>query len=607
MTRPETVETTPIYDGCENSWAAGDFLDPGKSCTDEETQTRVVTCRRALDGSAVEDGLCDAEARPTATRLVADYDACGYEAVDWNTPVSGSTCSASTTKTSTAQCRRSDGTIVPAADCEKHGVTTSRTESGSDYSGCSSHWSPGAYADPGASCTSAETQTREVTCVRDLDGAVLADTSCDVDAKPSTTTQVADYSSCSYAAGGSPTLSDWTSHCSASATRTTTRACLRSDGTTVDAAECAKRDVILQTSETKAIYDQCSNSWVAADFVDPGASCTSAETQTRAVTCQRDLDHAVVADGLCVPADKPAGTRQVADYTSCDYAAGGTTTIGDWDSHCSADAKRTITRQCVRSDGTTVDATQCDDRGVQLQSSESGKIYDQCAYSWVKGAFIDPGASCTATETQTRAVTCQRDIDHEVVADKLCSPTVKPAGTQQVADYSNCSYSATSWTTTSYASSCSSSTTATQTAKCLRSEGTLVTDTECTSRGIALTRSVANQSNFAGCSYSRGSQTSSSWSSGCAASATNTVTYSCRRSDGATAASSECTSRGISLQTSSTGANYASCTYTMTDKGTGACSNGSKPHYWQCQRNQTGEYVYSGTYCGRENPTYEPC
>ena len=44
------------------------------------------------------------------------------------------------------------------------------------------------------------------------------------------------------------------------------------------------------------------------------------------------------------------------------------------------------------------------------------------------------------------------------------------------------------------------------------------------------------------------------------------------------------------------------------DAGAGACSaGGTRPHYWQCVREQTGALVDVQTYCGRSNPTTESC
>src|SRR3546814_1515453 len=53
----------------------------------------------------------------------------------------------------------------------------------------------------------------------------------------------------------------------------------------------------------------------------------------------------------------------------------------------------------------------------------------------------------------------------------------------------------------------------------------------------------------------------SAWSSTCSASANRTQTAQCRRLDGAIVAASECTSRGISLTQTETGANYSGCSY----------------------------------------------
>src|SRR3546814_19015152 len=53
----------------------------------------------------------------------------------------------------------------------------------------------------------------------------------------------------------------------------------------------------------------------------------------------------------------------------------------------------------------------------------------------------------------------------------------------------------------------------------------------------------------------------SAWASTCSPNATRTRTYDWRRSDGTIVPDGECTSRGISLSESETGAVYSGCSY----------------------------------------------
>src|SRR3546814_9354079 len=109
-----------------------------------------------------------------------------------------STCSASATRTQTAQCRRSDGAIVAASECTSRGVALSQTETGPVYSGCGYDWVIGGWSGWSSTCSASAARTRSVYCRRS-DGTTVSDASCPT-AKPSSTDVAAQYGGCLYSA-----------------------------------------------------------------------------------------------------------------------------------------------------------------------------------------------------------------------------------------------------------------------------------------------------------------------------------------------------------------------------------------------------------------------
>lgn len=602
--------TLPNYDSCANSWATAAFVDPGPSCTASEVQTRAVWCRRDLDDAVQDDAQCTPATRPSSSQSVTDYSGCSYSAVNWSAWSYGSTCSAGTTRTQTAQCRRSDGTIVPGADCVANGVAVSVTESGvSNYSTCSNSWATGTPVDPGASCTANEVRTQAVWCKRDLDGSVQPDASCNAAVRPAATINAgADYSGCSYSAVN---WSAWTnaSTCSAGTTRTRTATCQRSDGTSVAASECTSRSVAVSQTESGIVdYSGCTYDWAGLTFQDPGASCGS-ETWTRTPYCSRSLDSAAVADSFCASKGaKPASTDVRTDYSGCGYAA---VNWSAWTnaSTCSNNTTRTRTATCQRSDGTAVAASECTSRGIALSETQSGIVdVSTCTNSWSAGAPVDPGASCTANEFQTRSVVCKRDLDGTVLPDASCNAATRPSSTVNAgADYSGCGYSAVNWSAWTNASTCSNNTTRTRTATCQRSDGTAAAASECTSRGIALSETQGGIVDVSTCSNSWATGAPVDPGASCTANETQTRSVWCKRDlDGAVLADASCDAGSRPAAAVNAGADYSGCTFTPVDGGYGACDGTNRPHYWSCQRSD-GTGGFPAANCGKSNPEYENC
>lgn len=655
------TETGSNYASCTYAWTPNDTTTgwgpSSNTCSSSAAQTRSVICKRS-NGDTVADSNCTGT-RPATTRTVADYSGCSYArgTTVTNTGPWASSCSSNTSRTLTYNCRRSDGTTVAASECTSRSVSLTQTETGSNYSGCS--YARGAVTNTGAwasGCSSSTTRTLTHACRRS-DGTNVSASECTSRSISLTTTETgANYAGCSYAwNAGSWSASSNT--CSSSATQTRSVVCRRSDGTNVSDGNCSGTKPA--TSRTVADYSSCTYAWNTGSWGPSSNTCSSSATQTRTVTCRRS-NGSTVSDSNC-SGTRPASSRTIADYSSCSYARGSVTNTGAWASNCSSSTTRTLTHACRRSDGTNVSSSECTNRSISLTTTETGANYAGCTYAWNTGSWGASSNTCSATATQSRYVTCRRS-NGSTVADSNCTGT-RPASSRTVADYSTCSYSRGRQLSETWNSNCSTNATRTRTYACVRSDGTEVSASNCTSRSISVTDtysaarytscnytlidggvgacSMAGQrSHYWECrrdqtgqmvdsqtycgrastttesctppyTYSRGSATGSSWSSGCSQNATKTTTYSCRRNDGVNVAASNCTSRGISLTSTTTGANYSSCTYTPTYGSWSTCAppGTQSSTISSCRRDQTGQTVAT-SYCvnsGHSNSRSRSC
>jgi hypothetical protein len=687
--RPAASQSVRDISACTYSWKAGQFVDPGDSCTRAETQTRDVTCHRSLNVELADDAACKASDKPTTTQTVEDYKTCSFKAVepgDWSW---SSTCSATAVKTRTYKCQRSNdgGEIVDSAMCDKAGVSLTESVTEPNYSTCSHSWSYGAWGDPGASCTAKEDQYRAAWCKRDLDNQQVDDALCDVSKREPMGRQVEDYSACAPYWYSASDWSGWSSYCSTSASRTREIGCFRYETACtpgsanywsdagggncyrrIDDAQCRAFPTSTRAgfspasaSETAALYSSCTNSWSQSGFVDPGPNCGN-ETWTQSVTCTRDLDRQVMGDAACTTA-KPASTDVRYDVSSCGYAR---VNPGAWtpSSTCSATATKTRTYQCQRSDGQIVDGAECTNRGTSLTETVGEANYSTCSNSWRETGFVDPGNSC-GNETWTQGVTCRRDLDQALMADGACSGA-KPSTTSVRYDVSGCGYTAVNWTGWTYASTCSSNTSRTDIAQCRRGDGQIVDNSECSSRNVTVFRREDGQSNYSTCSYNwaysafvdpgasctaneiqnrtawckrdldnavvgdascagKPQQALSTnagadysgcgyaavnpgdwvWNSTCSATAVRTRTYQCRRGDGTIVAGAECTNRGVGITESVQEANYSTCSNSwdygaFTDPGA-SCGNETWTRTARCRRDLDNATMADGA-CGSRQP-----
>ena len=356
--------------------------------------------------------------------------------------------------------------------------------------------------------------------------------------------------------------------------------------------------------------------WTKSEFGSWSSDCSTTATRSRIVTCERRFDGAKFAssaeeDAAC-GTSRPASTETAARYGSCSYSYDYSTWT-DWSSDCDTDAVRTRTAQCRRSNdgGQDVPASECSDRGVARETvSETTARYASCSYEFRTGAWSAYSSDCSAASERTRDVWCERS-NGDRVDDSECTAkgSSRPQSRETSARYGSCSHSWSEGGFGSWSSSCSGNAVRTQSVTCRRDlDGATVDDALCSGTRPASSQSAAQ---YAGCRYASGGSPSawSAWSSGCSASATRTRSYQCIRDNdgGEIVAASECTGRGIELAESQSAPNYASCTYHIEDAGTGACNGTNRPHYWRCVRDADGAQVDSQTFCGRANPTYDAC
>ncbi len=604
---PKPADSRPQFhdSGCSYSWNETAWNDPGNNCTLTETQTRSVTCRRDLDNAVVNDDKCSA-AKPASTQILPDFSTCSHS---WKTDAyadNGPSCVLAEVQNRNVWCERDlDGTTVDGM-CDA-GTRPAGSQTVEDVRACTYSWDEGDWVDPGASCTATETLTRPIICKRDLDDTNAVDSMCDAGTRPSSSMQQEDFSGCSYSRVN-PSAWSYASNCSANTSRSRVYQCRRSDGTIVDGSVCAANNVdVNETENGVSEYSSCTNSWATNAWVDPGASCTDAETQTRSVWCKRDLDSAVQVDGACDAGARPAASQVDEDYSGCSYTAVNWTGYTPA-STCSANTTQTRTAECRRGDGTIVAGTECTSRGVPVSETQTGiQNYTTCTNSWATGSFVDPGASCTATETQTRSVWCKRDLDSAVQVDGACNAGNRPAASQVGEDYSGCSYTAVNPTAWTFASTCSTNTSKTRTFQCQRGDGTIVDNSECTSRSVALSETVTGETNLTSCGYSAVNPTAWTFASTCSTNTSRTRTFQCQRSDGTIVAGSECTNRSIPLSVTETGLeNLTSCGYSAVNPSgwtyASTCSaNTSRTQTFQCQRSD-GTIVGNGECTSRSIP-----
>jgi hypothetical protein len=624
-----------------------------------------VTCTRN-DGTTVANTFCSGTANassesctPTTgfscgtegalSQTFNDTSTCTYSwsAGSWSAP--SSTCSPTATETRSVTCLQSDGTTVASSFCSGAGAEPATSQTVSSLAGCTFSWSQSGYGacsggtaswqytswTPTTGCGTGLTQTRTGSCVQTAN----------------------------------------------SGTATQAVTCLRSDGTTVDNSQCSGAGTEPATSEactptsascgTEGALSQtfndtstCTYSWSAGSWSAPSSTCSTTATETRSVTCLQS-DGSTVDNSLCAGAgSEPATSQSVSSLTGCSFSwqasgfatcTGGT---GTWNysawtpasgcgattqsrtGTCVADATSAAQSQtvtCLRSDGTTVDNSQCSGAGVEPATSQSctptsgyscgtegaltqpTTLTDTCTYIWTAGSWSASSNTCSSDATQTRTVSCTRS-DGTTVDSSLCAETgAAPASSQTVADYSSCTYNWTqsgfgicsggtgTWNYSSWApttgcgtnltqtrsGTCvanTNSVTQTQTVLCQRSDGSTVDNSFCTTTEPATSQTCtptvdfscgpqgALSQSFSDTSLCGYTWASSAWSASantCADATTQTRTVSCLQSDGTTVANSFCVDAGAQPAATQTVSDFSTCTYSYVDGAYGACTGGT--------------------------------
>ena len=183
-------------------------------------------------------------------------------------------------------------------------------------------------------------------------------------------------------------------------------------------------------------------------------------------------------------------------------------------------------------------------------------------HQWIAGNWSNWSSDCSTTSTRTRPVSCQRTFDGSLQPDAACASGTRPTSTEVSARYGSCNYA---WNTSAWGnwdSLCSNAATRTRTSVCARSNGDIVPDNECTSRGVAKPSLTEISPQYASCTYSYAAGNWSGWSSDCNTNATRTRGLTCYRSNGDAVPEAECISRGITRPaTSETSARYGTCGY----------------------------------------------
>ena len=555
--RPADTDIRQDYSSCTYSWdSEEDYVDPGSSCTATETQTRAVWCKRDLDGNVEEDSLCDPSQRPASSQIVEDFSDCEYDPANWSDWEYDSTCSTSTTRTREAECLRSDGTIVSDGECTSRSVNLTETENGvQNLSTCgyaAANWT--GPANP--TCSAASTKNEEAECRRS-DGTIVDDAECTSRGVSLTriTDTPADYSSCSYEAVN---WTGWTygSTCSSSTTRTRNAQCRRSDGTIVPGTQCSSRGVaVTETQNGVTNTNSCTYEWREGGFGPWTSTCSNTATRSQSVTCRRS-DGTVMTgsqESLCTTNDGPKPAAQegpIGLYSTCGY----TPSYGAW-SACNGTSRSRTMSTCRRDTGDNVALSNCTSRGHDLTETES------CVtYSWQQSGWENWNSTCSANATRDAIYVCKSSAGNTTVADSFCSGN-KPTNSESSPIYSGCGYSAANWTNPANPT-CSAANSETQTADCRRGDGTIVGDSECTSRSVSLTRTVNNGADYSGCGYTAVNWSGWTYASTCSTNTTRTRTAECRRDDGTIVSGTNCTSRGVSLTQTQTGqTNTTGCGY----------------------------------------------
>lgn len=189
--------------------------------------------------------------------------------------------------------------------------------------------------------------------------------------------------------------------------------------------------------------------WTVGEWTysSTAAACTDAAPQTRMVECR--VGNQPVLDSRCTD-EKPDETQNAGRYDSCktDWVIGG---FGNYDDSCSSTSTRTQTVQCQRYGGTSaavvLDPEECD-ANTKPDDSETVKRFTTCSNTWSYGEWGNYSSTCSANATRTRTATCSRSnpanpslvLPEDVIAPNTeCSANNQEPITQRNPIYTDCS------------------------------------------------------------------------------------------------------------------------------------------------------------------------
>ncbi len=431
-------EYLPI-DGEETSrpfWAATSWNMGAPSCREDASGTRSVAC--ISNGDVVSDAQCTGT-KPPSSIVTADYRTCEY---DWRTSSTGSwdaTCSMATRSIVSNCTKKSDNSVVSDSFCmgEKP-----QSETKFNGEGCSYDWA----AENEQACPVV------YNCVRS-DGSSAGDALC-TSPKPSS-------GSC----GFTWKPSEWTSDnpgCGSNIPQSRTLSCVDSNNATVSNSLCAGVTPPA-TTQLGSDYSSCSFSWATGDWFPWSSQCSQNSTRERAVTCMR-------SDGTVAPNDsdcsgqKPDEEETEENYSGCTFDW----SVSEWSNvaACGANATRTRTVTCRRSDGSSADESNCS--AQKPVNSETVEDYSSCSYSW-KSTPYTWDSTCSDNATGTRSVTCHRgDEDDTLVADSFCDSGNRPSSAVVDQNISGCSTQWTAGEWSAWSSTCSANASRFRSAQCAK-------------------------------------------------------------------------------------------------------------------------------------------
>lgn len=554
-TDPNEIGPVPGSDLNSYYWVVSGWLSlPDDTCSSQAVQTRFRGC--VLKGVSEDPALCPQPA-PPEERIVAEYKGCKYS---WEATPSGpwaDQCSSETSRPLSAICKRENGDTVPDSFCTTERPTV---ENGANFEGCTYRWVVGEYGNWDKSCSDEAVRERPVICLRS-DNAEAAPALCPKPV-PNSEEVGENYSGCTFSWSPGP----WSapdSTCSTEAVITRVNNCIRSDGEPASREQC-DQSAEPPTQDTVEDLSGCGYEWAVGEYGEWSSTCSSSATRTRTVSCRR-TDGKTVADSFC-PGEKPDLQETGNISTSCTYEW----EAGSWEqsSRCSANAIRTRSLVCRRSDGFTALESDCAglDRPV---TSEEISDFSGCRYQWEASAWSPWADSCSDLTTRTRTAKCVREDDVEV-ASSFCNQDNIPALSEEGENYAGCERIWTTGEWTNYNSTCSQNATRTRSVRCVEIRPT---ETESVDEGAcnAADRPVDSESTsiFTGCEnvWKIGpwgwNGVANAYSSTCSANAQQTRTVTCEATlpGGVKVTAPDANCPGDKPETVQTSQQFNGCTY----------------------------------------------